>query len=212
MRQIVVLGCAASGLLVALGWLSLRTRSTHSRPGTRHQAQPVEPVRDSSGTIAPRLEHVGLDTGRSSHHAAETTVQDPVVKFQQALAAASQQGHLAPAAVRTLMQSALADTGGTSAHWTYTAESTFRAIGTEARDQLHLPNLQITSPQCYAAGCIASITFPQNTDFLSAEDSLATSKTLRGWPGAKMASPPELQPNGALATSWILFRPTQSGT
>jgi hypothetical protein len=113
-----------------------------------------------------------------------------------------------PHEVRKLLADSLAATGPSTEPWTAQAATTYTTLAAELKQSLSEgTDLQISSPHCYAAGCIAMITYPAAVDFITLAQTMSQTRAILAWPGGKLTSPVEVVQPGRQESSWILIRP-----
>jgi len=144
--------------------------------------------------------------------ASATARTDPRVQFDSSMRHAAEQyagaEPIAPHEVRKLLADSLAATGASTEAWTAQAATTYTALAAELKQSLpEGTDLQISSPHCYAAGCIATIAYPAVVDFQTLAQTMSQTKAIVAWPGGKLTSPVEAIQPGRQESSWILIRP-----
>jgi hypothetical protein len=198
-----------AGVGVGVGWLCWSLNRTEPAPPstlTRVAAGPAPAKRRVTYSPAPP----SFEPSRTE--ANSVSPLDPRASFHDAWMRAQNEhqgeDRVPPAEVRKILADALATSGPSAEAWTRDAASTYTNLVTEVRQSMpEIKDLQISSPQCYAAGCIATLSYAESVDYTMLAQQLSGSKTIVGWPGAKMASPAEALPGGRREASWILIRP-----
>jgi hypothetical protein len=137
---------------------------------------------------------------------------DPRAQFDASMRQAAEQHTgdepIPPHEVRKLLAASLAATGTSTEPWTAQAATTYTAFAAELKQSLpEGTDLQISSPHCYAAGCIATIAYPASVDFITLAQTMSQTKAILAWPGGKLTSPVETTQPGHQESSWILIRP-----
>jgi hypothetical protein len=111
-----------------------------------------------------------------------------------------------PAERRAAMRAALEDSGPTGEPWSLLAGRVFD----DWRDALPMKlsaKTKLSTPQCFRAGCMTSVSFQDRETYEAA------ARTLRELPGedarhgGRMQSPPEIAPDGQITALWMMFRP-----
>nr|WP_225937340.1 hypothetical protein [Myxococcus sp. RHSTA-1-4] len=111
--------------------------------------------------------------------------------------------HATPEARRGAVLAELAATGGSSEPWTEDARAALDTWRTRVEEEV-LP-VRAEPARCFAAGCVARVTFPDAASF---EASFQRTAALRlGTAGAHLQLPPERLPSGEVVTSWVVLRP-----
>jgi hypothetical protein len=109
---------------------------------------------------------------------------------------------------RREMVDAIRRSGESDEPWTAEAEVAFETW-TEAMPKEQRKQLQIAEPVCYAAGCIADVTFPDATSHRAASEAFRKLTESNAGHGGRVQTPPEVQ-GSKLVTSWFMLRPNDS--
>jgi len=198
----------ALGVCTAVGWLWWSQRDVASSPPSFARAD--------LAAVSRSPDHRDTRGSRSS----PALMRDPLSSDPRAVfGAAMQQARdehtgdepVPPKAVREILANALARTGPSTEPWTRDAASTYANLAAEIQQTLPaLGTLQISPMTCYAAGCMASISYPATADVRALSQDLSTARAVLDWPGPKMMSPGEATADGKQESTWILFRPDES--
>jgi hypothetical protein len=113
---------------------------------------------------------------------------------------------LDPLERRVRILAAMAESGPSDEPWTRDRRAIFegwdRALGSAGER-----NVDYESAECFRAGCVVTVTFPDDKAF---EASFAAFRTLSETGqahGGRVQTPPEVQADGRVQSSWIFLRP-----
>jgi hypothetical protein len=111
--------------------------------------------------------------------------------------------HATPDARREAVLAELAASGGSREPWTQDALSALDTWRTRISEEV-LP-VSAGPSRCFAAGCVARITFPDAASF---EEAFQRTPGLRlGTASAHLQLPPERLPSGEVVAAWVVLRP-----
>jgi hypothetical protein len=198
-RTLLVGGLGAGVVAAAIAALPSTDEPAHRRsPDTTARATAGAPPSAPPAPPAPPAPRARATP------AAGAPAPDPRERFARALS-----GHREPVPPRTvvaMIEDGLAATGESAEPWTRDAERTFAALRGEL-PVLVRDRAQLTSPRCFAAGCMVTIEYPADSDALTLAESLLAGDALAGWPGGKLVAPVVPGTGGAQAQRWVLIRP-----
>ncbi|MGN6110286.1 MAG: hypothetical protein ACTHU0_34605 [Kofleriaceae bacterium] len=209
-RPILIVGLV--GTTAAAVWLWRSTSKADSSP----QNQISDRSTNQAGhrpSVAPRSP--SSHEGDLVESAAPSAPVDPRIAFGESLRRVEEQNggrQLSAAETRKEIDAALRATGPSHEPWTLQAATTLSKLSTEIETLSGGAGAQISTPTCYAAGCIATISYPPSTDASQMIHTILVSKAINGWPGSKIASAAEITSSGRQDSSWILFRPDSEGS
>ncbi|NPC82290.1 hypothetical protein HPC49_29235 [Pyxidicoccus fallax] len=111
--------------------------------------------------------------------------------------------HATPEQRRDAVLAELAATGDSSEPWTADARAALETWRSRVDEEV-LP-VRAEPARCFAAGCVARVTFPDAHSF---EASFQRTASLRlGAAGSHLQLPPERMPSGEVVASWVVLRP-----
>jgi hypothetical protein len=111
--------------------------------------------------------------------------------------------HPTPDTRRDAVLAALAASGSGTEPWMEEARA---ALDTwRARVEADVLPVRAEPPRCFAAGCVARVTFPDAASF---EEAFGRTASLQlGTGSTHLQLPPERLPSGEVAASWVVLRP-----
>ena len=109
----------------------------------------------------------------------------------------------APEARRDAVLAELTASGASHEPWTEQARVALAKW--HAQVEANVLPVQAEPPQCFAAGCVARVTFPDGDSFL--ESFRRTADLQLGEGTTHMQLPPERQPSGEVVAAWLVLRP-----
>ena len=111
--------------------------------------------------------------------------------------------HASAESRRDAVLAELVATGGSQEPWTEDARAALETWRARIEEEV-LP-VRAEPARCFAAGCVARVTFPDAASF---EASFQRTPGLRLGPGgAHLQLPPERLPSGEVVASWVVLRP-----
>ena len=111
--------------------------------------------------------------------------------------------HATPEGRRDAVLAALAATGDSDEPWTQEARAALATWRTRVEEDV-LP-VRAEPARCFAAGCVARVTFPDAASFDAAFQRTAALRL--GTASAHLQLPPERLPSGEVIASWVVLRP-----
>jgi hypothetical protein len=112
-----------------------------------------------------------------------------------------------PTEARREVLDQLARSGISNEEWTTAAPAIYSELATQLRQALPASaNLEMSFDTCFAAGCVAHLSYSNRTDFRLVAQKLGNAGATTAWAGPKMATPAE-QINGRQQSDFILLRP-----
>jgi hypothetical protein len=205
-NKALAFGAAAVGAGAAWLWWTMASSASASAPP--QAAASTAPTAPTAARGSVRPEPLPAPTIGAS----ATARTDPRAQFDASMRRAAEQHTgdepIPPHEVRKLLADSLAATGPSTEPWTAQAAPTYTMLAAEVKQSLpEGTDLQISSPHCYAAGCIATIAYPTAVDFTTLAQAMSQTKAILAWPGGKLTSPVEAMQPGRQESSWILIRP-----
>ena len=111
--------------------------------------------------------------------------------------------HATPERRRDAVLAELAATGDSGEPWTEDARAALATWRTRVEEDV-LP-VRAEPARCFAAGCVARVTFPDAASFDAAFQRTAALRL--GTASAHLQLPPERLPSGEVIASWVVLRP-----
>lgn len=191
-------------VVTAAWWLHAQLPGDPPATDATSPASPASPAAAAGGSRASISTQVPALARESP-----STVRDPRRQFDlrmQEIADHHQDAPIAPAEARRFVTDSLVESGSSSEAWTRHAAPTFRALQDEMTKTANDLDIKVGDIRCYAAGCIARISYA-NPDYHVASGKLAASAAILSWPGAKLATPSVPLADGRAESDFVLLRP-----
>jgi hypothetical protein len=106
---------------------------------------------------------------------------------------------------RRAILDAIRRSGESDEPWTAEAEVAFDTWS-DAMPDVQRTNMNMAVPVCYAAGCIADVTFPDEATHRAAAEAFRKLEETGVGHGGRVQTPAELS-DGKVVASWIMLRP-----
>jgi hypothetical protein len=198
--RFVIVAALAIAALSAVAWIAMpdadtvETTAGQGESGSRH-APVASPSRPSLAAIEAR-------SAAAPDH--PPMPADPRKQLARAL---ESDVPISPNETVVRIERGLAATGESREPWTHDAGKAFSALEAEMRGALKDDRFRVSSPQCFAAGCVVTVEYPPGSDVPVLAQTIVTSSAIAAWPGAKLASPAVTSGGDVIANRWVLLRP-----
>lgn len=198
------------GLLLAgvtAAWLRRPVeRVEESQPPAVLARAPLRPAPGTAASVSP-LPHPPRPgaTARSAPEpeATPARARRPLSETRVRVVTALRGEHPTPDTRREAVLAELAASGSGAEPWMEDARGALTTW--RARVEADVLPVRAEPPRCFAAGCVARITFPDAASFDEAFS--RTAELPLGTGSAHLQLPPERLPSGEVAASWVVLRP-----
>ncbi|WP_228564899.1 hypothetical protein [Myxococcus sp. AB036A] len=168
-----------------------RPRSVAPRPST-----PVAPAQPDARLIKSRP-----TSASDAERSARSRRTPPALRLR--LVTALRGTYPSPEARRDAVLAELTTSG--ESHEPWTAQARAALAKWHAQVEADVLPVQAEPPRCFAAGCVARVTFPDSDSF---QESFRRTADLRlGEDATHMQLPPERRASGEVVAAWLVLRP-----